>query len=69
VERDNVVLNGAGHGLQGDGNENGITITDFTYISVKNLKLSSFNIGIVVMGSNENRFLENAIADSFRGLT
>jgi parallel beta-helix repeat protein len=68
VERDDVVLNGAGYGLRGDGNENGITNTDFDDITVKNLKLSSFNIGIVFMDSNDNRFLGNTITDSFRGL-
>jgi parallel beta-helix repeat protein len=68
VERDNVVLNGAGYTLQGDGNENGITLNDVNNITVKRLKLTNFNIGIVVMGSNDNRFLENTITDNFRGL-
>ena len=68
VERDNVVLNGAGYRLQGDGNENGITLRINNNITVKNLKLSSFNIGIVVMGSDNNKILENTITDNFRGL-
>jgi parallel beta-helix repeat protein len=68
VERDNVVLNGAGYRLQGDGNENGITLSEVNNITVKNLKLSSFNIGIVVMGSDNNTILENTITDNFRGL-
>jgi len=68
VERDNVVLNGAGYRLQGGGNENGITLSDINNNTVKNLKLSSFNIGIVVMGSDNNKILENTITDNFRGL-
>jgi parallel beta-helix repeat protein len=68
VERDNVVLDGAGHGLQGDGNENGITLSDVSNITVRNLTLSGFNIGIVVMRSGSNRILENIIMDNFRGL-
>jgi len=68
VERDNVVLNGAGYRLKGDGNENGITLSDISNNTVKNLKLSSFNIGIVVMGSDNNKILENTITDNFRGL-
>jgi parallel beta-helix repeat protein len=68
VERDNVVLNGAGYRLQGDGNENGITLSDISNTTVKNLKLSSFNIGIVVMGSNNNKISENTITNNFRGL-
>jgi parallel beta-helix repeat protein len=68
VERDYVVLNGAGYRLQGDGNENGVTIGINNNITVKNLKLSSFNIGIVVMGSDNNKILENIITDNFRGL-
>jgi hypothetical protein len=58
VERDYVVLNGAGYRLQGDGNENGVTIGINNNITVKNLKVSSFNIGIVIMGSNYNKILD-----------
>ena len=68
VERNNVVLNGAGYRLQGDGNQNGITLGISNNNTVKNLKLSSFNIGIVVMGSDNNKILENTITDNFRGL-
>jgi len=68
VERDNFVLNGEGYILQGDGNENGITLGDISNTTVKNLKLSSFNIGILVMSSNDNKILEITITDSFRGL-
>jgi parallel beta-helix repeat protein len=68
VERDNVVLNGASYILQGDGNVNGITLDDIRNTTVKNLKLSCFNIGILVMGSDNNKILENTITDSFRGL-
>jgi len=68
VERNNVVLNGAGYRLQGDGNENGIILGISNNITVKNMKLSSFNIGIVVMGSDNNKILENSITDNFRGL-
>jgi parallel beta-helix repeat protein len=68
VERDNVVLDGAGYRLKGDGNENGIIFNDINNNTVKDLKLSSFNIGIVVMGSNGNKILEITITDNFRGL-
>jgi parallel beta-helix repeat protein len=68
VEKDNIMVDGAGYRLQGNGNENGITLSDVNNITVKNLKLSSFNIGIVVMGSDNNRILENTITDNFRGL-
>jgi nitrous oxidase accessory protein len=68
VERDNVVLNGAGYRLQGNGNQNGITLRTNNNITVKNLKLSSFQIGIVVMGSDNNKILENTITDNLRGL-
>jgi parallel beta-helix repeat protein len=68
VERDNFVLNGEGYILQGDGNENGIALDGISNTTVKNLKLFSFNIGIVVMGSDNNKILENTITDNFRGL-
>jgi parallel beta-helix repeat protein len=68
VERDNVVLNGAGYVLQGDGSQNGIALNGISNATIKSLTLSSFNIGIVVMGSDGNKILENTITDSFRGL-
>jgi len=68
LERDNAFLDGSGYRLQGDGNQNGITLRDNNNITVRNLKLSSFNIGIVVMGSDNNKILENTITDNFRGL-
>jgi parallel beta-helix repeat protein len=67
VERDNIVIDGAGYGLQGDRNENGIILSNINS-TVKNLKLSNFNIGIVVMSSENNKILENVITDNFRGL-
>jgi parallel beta-helix repeat protein len=68
VERDNVVLNGAGYTLQGDGSKNGITLNGISNATIKSLKLSSFNIGIVVMGSDDNKILENTITNNSRGL-
>lgn len=69
VERDSVVLDGAGYRLQGDGNENGVTLSDVNNVTVKNLTFSNFNIGVVIMrGSEDNRILENTLADNFRGL-
>jgi nitrous oxidase accessory protein len=68
VERDNVVLNGAGYTLQGDGSQNGIALNGISNATIKSLTLSSFNIGIVVRGSDDNKILENTITDSFRGL-
>jgi parallel beta-helix repeat protein len=68
VERSDVLLDGADYRLQGDGNQNGITLGISNNITVKNLQLSSFNIGIVVMGSDNNKILENTITDNFRGL-
>jgi parallel beta-helix repeat protein len=70
IQKSHIVLDGAGYRLQGDGNQNGITLSarDISNTTIKNLKLSSFNIGIVVMSSDNNKILENTITDSFRGL-
>ena len=68
LERNNIVLNGTGYRLQGDGNENGITLRDINNITVSNLKISNFNIGIVVMGSDDNTILDNIVTENFRGL-
>ncbi|MBN1784301.1 MAG: right-handed parallel beta-helix repeat-containing protein [Candidatus Bathyarchaeota archaeon] len=67
IEKDNTVIDGAGYVLQGDGNENGIILSN-NNSTVKNLKLSDFNIGILVTSSEKNRILENVITDNFRGI-
>jgi parallel beta-helix repeat protein len=68
VERDNVVLNGVDCRLHGDGSENGITLRNINNNTIRNFELSNFNIGIVVMGSDNNKILQNIITDNFRGL-
>jgi parallel beta-helix repeat protein len=68
VERSEIILDGAGYTLEGTGNENGLILSNINNVTIKNLKLSSFNIGIVVMGSNNNSILENTLTDNFRGL-
>jgi len=68
VEKCNIILDGAGYTLQGDGSENGIALDGISNTTVKSLNLSNFNIGIVVMGSDDNKILENTITDNFRGL-
>jgi len=68
VEKDDVVIDGAGYRLQGDGNENGVTLRHINNITVRNLKISNFNIGIVVMGSDDNTIVDNIVTENFRGL-
>ena len=46
VERDNIVLDGNGYTLKGNGSSTGIFIKNRNDIVVKNMKISGFNYGI-----------------------
>jgi parallel beta-helix repeat protein len=46
IERDNIVLNGAGYTLQGTGGGTGIDLTGRINVTVQNMKIETFSLGI-----------------------
>lgn len=59
VEKDNVVVDGAGYTLQGTGNETGIQITSGENVTIKNLNIKSFGKGIVLEDSSKCTIVGN----------
>jgi len=62
VEKDSIVLDGAGYSLQGTGSGTGITLTDRNNVTIKNVKLKNFNEGIYLRASSNNTLSENDIS-------
>ncbi|MGB9959819.1 MAG: right-handed parallel beta-helix repeat-containing protein [Candidatus Bathyarchaeales archaeon] len=59
VEKDNVVVDGAGYTLQGTGNETGIQITSGENVTIKNLNIKSFGKGIALEDSSKCTIVGN----------
>jgi parallel beta-helix repeat protein len=71
---DSIVLDGAGHTLQGNGNGVGVFLQARKDVTVKNLRISNFNFGIkcpwLYMGSYDggNTFSDNTLTDNTYGI-
>ena len=61
VERDNIVVDGAGHNMTGSRNGNGITLTDRTNVTVRNMVIQNFHYGIWLSNSTSNVVSGNVV--------
>jgi parallel beta-helix repeat protein len=64
VEKDNIVIDGAGYTLQITGtmeSSRGLRLTDRTNVTIKNLRILDFNYGIELQRSSNNTILGNYI--------
>jgi len=63
VERDNIIVDGAGYMLQGPGvfGPEGIDLTDRSNVTVKNVEVTEFCCGIYLESSFNNTLLSNKI--------
>jgi parallel beta-helix repeat protein len=69
IERDNIVVNGASHTLQGSGKGIGITLQGRNNVTIRNTIITAFTIGIRIYDSMENNISSNTItANNFFGV-
>jgi parallel beta-helix repeat protein len=61
VERDNIIIDGAGYTLQGTGSGNGIDLSQRNNVTVKSMQIKSFEVGIRVYKSLNTKILGNNI--------
>ncbi len=59
VERDNIVVDGAGYTLQGTGSGIGIDLTGRSNVTIKNMKIKEFHDGIRLDKSSNNSISGN----------
>ena len=75
VERDNIVLDGNGFTLQGNGNSTGLFLKNRNWVTVKNMEISGFQYGIrlfaedfMSMNSTSNTLLDNLLTGNEYGI-
>jgi parallel beta-helix repeat protein len=70
IEKDNIVLDGAGHAIQGSGGGNGIEMAGRNNVTIKNVEVRGFYQGIMIYNSsrNNNVFNVRAISNSYAGI-
>jgi parallel beta-helix repeat protein len=68
VERDNILLNGTGHSLQGVGNGLGINVTCRNNVTIENLDIEMFGVGIFIWESSNNTIFENTLTRNDVGI-
>jgi len=68
VERENIVIDGAGYLLEGNNTEYGIKL-ESSGVTIKNMQISRFEYGIYVyLSSNNNVIINNRISGTSRGI-
>jgi len=68
IERNNMVLDGAGYFLQGPGNGIGIDLSSRSNVTIKNMRIKAFAFGIYLSSSLVNTVQGNDITDSDVGI-
>jgi len=68
VERDNIVIDGAGYTLRGTGSGTGIDLGGRSNVTIKNAEIKSFKYGILFDGSSNNVISRNNITHNDRGI-
>jgi len=69
VEKDNVVVDGAGYTLQGDGSGRGIDLyDDSTSITIRNVQIVNFQFGVHLSNASYATIDSNYIVNNFEGI-
>jgi len=64
VEKDNIVVDGAGYTLEGDGRIESIWLENRCNVTIKNMQITHFGNGIWIMGNcKNNTIIGNTITD------
>jgi len=68
VERDDIVIDGAGYTVTGDGSQNGTTLTGRSNVTVGNMTTKNFYTGIWLLYSSNNVLSGNNVANNTGGI-
>jgi parallel beta-helix repeat protein len=68
IEKDNVVVDGAGYSLQGTGVGTGINLMGRTNVTVRNMTVSNFFYGVYLDSSHNNSLSNNNVTGNFYGV-
>ncbi|MGD0159364.1 MAG: NosD domain-containing protein [Candidatus Bathyarchaeia archaeon] len=68
IERDNIVLNGAGYAVTGSGSGNGTTLANVSNVEVRNMTITNFATGIWLNSSSNNTLSGNHVTNNVIGI-
>ena len=68
VEKDDVVIDGVGYSLKGDGSGYGIHLIHRNYVTIRNLEIEEFDTGIRLYGGSNNTINENNMVNNEWGI-
>jgi parallel beta-helix repeat protein len=68
IERDNIVLNGAGYTVTGSGSGNGTTLANRSNVTVNNMTMKNFDTGIYLYSSSGNALSGNNVTNNTIGI-
>ena len=71
IQRNNIVLDGAGHYLSGVGNGTGVNMSGRNNVTIKNLEIRGFADGIIIQSypdAHNNTIFENKITNNTNGI-
>lgn len=68
VEKNDIVVDGAGYTIQGTGSGNGIAMFGRNNVTIKNATIKTFYFGILLMGSSNSSVFGNKITSNNHGV-
>jgi parallel beta-helix repeat protein len=70
IQRENIIIDGVGHTLQGTQAYDctGIELTGRSQVTIKNMRITAFWYGILLSSSNNNTLSGNTIANNYDGV-
>jgi parallel beta-helix repeat protein len=68
IERDNIVLDGAGYTMSESVGGNGTTLTNRSNVTVRNTKIENFTDGICLVGSSNNTLSGNYVTNNLNSI-
>jgi parallel beta-helix repeat protein len=70
VERDNIVIDGANHVLQGSGDvgSSGIDLTGISNVTVTNMIIQGFDFGVYLSSASHNVLSQNDLSNNYCGI-
>src|SRR5271157_4709250 len=68
IERDNIVLNGAGYTMTGSGSGNGIDLINVNGVIIKNANIENFDCGVYLESSSNKTTNGDAVVSNVEGI-
>jgi len=68
VQRDDIIVDGAGYTLQGTGTEIGINLTGTSNVTIRNMKIEAFQFGVRLEQSSNNKIIGNNFRNGWCGV-